>query len=97
VATAFVVVGGISVVGSDTVGDAARDPPAVALGLGANGSTLVATHRSGDALALDDTTAVLTGADGSSERIPLLTAAADDDHLTAGERVGIPYVPPTSS
>lgn len=94
----FVIAGGIYVVGSGVVEDATREPTTAAVGLEANSSTLVVTHRAGDTLAYEDTVVVVTGSDGSTDRIRLSSVAGDSDgRLTPSERIEIPYVPVTPS
>lgn len=94
----FVIAGGIYVVGSGVVEDATREPTTAAVSLEANSSTLVVTHRAGDALAYEDTVVVVSGSDGSTNRIRLSSVEGKSDgQLTPGERIEIPYVASTPS
>jgi len=96
---AVVVVAGLVVTGSSVVNDAQRDAPSAALDVRANGTSLSVTHTSGDALAADEVTAVLTG-DGSTRRLQL--SAFDergdgDARVVSGETFRTTYTPPSTS
>ena len=99
VLTVFVIGGSIYVVGSNTLDSATRESPRAALDLETESSVLSFRHRSGDSITLDETTAVLTGTDGTTQRIPLPsnTKSDDDGQMTAGESVELSYTPTTPS
>ena len=99
VAIVFIVGGTIFVAGSNTVDDTPRIAPSTALNLDMNSSSLVFTHLSGEPLDANETTAVLNGNDGSTERIPLSDAVDSDadGRLTVGESVTLLYTASTSS